>query len=633
MSTCFSCGFWETLTSDPEILQTVSGASIDFDTTPPCRHSTKPLLLKGDDFDMLHSEIHQLIAKGVVVPCCHDTVEYFSPMFPVFNTDESVRMILNLKDLNHFIKYLHFKMDSIHSVLHNVTPNCFMASIDLKSAYYSVPIAKYYQRYLKFSWEGKNYQFVCFPNGLSSCPRKFTKLTKVPLSTLREKDNVLISGYLDDFHLQGFDYLQCERNVLKALLLFDQLGFVIHPDKSVLIPQQEIKYLGFIINSVTMTISLTPEKKVSLRNFISEVLNSPQLTIRTIACLVGKIISSLPASTYGALYYRYLEKDKILALKTKRGNFDAYMTVSKKGREDLMWWFNTLPTMSAPIQLPAISCTISCDASNTGWGAVSPQHSTGGAWLETEQDLHINCKEMLAIYYGLRSFSDFLSNLHIRVLSDNTTAVSVINNMGTVRSEKCNFLAQEIWAFCQSKGIWISCAHIPGSLNSFSDFESRKEYKQAEWMLNPDLFHRATHKLAFNPDLDCFASRLNTQLPCYASFQPDPYAKFVDSFSINWGDFKCYLFPPFSLIGRVLQKIRIDGATVLCVLPHWPTQSWWPLLQHMMIRGPWVIKPSPKNLLLPQKHVEIHPLAKKLKLLICIVSGVSSEIKVWGNKP
>ena len=112
--------FWETLTSDPEILQTVSGASIDFDTTPPCRHSTKPLLLKGDDFDMLHSEIQQLIAKGVVVPCCHDTVEYFSPIFPVFNTDESVRMILNLKDLNHFIKYLHFKMDSIHSVLHSV---------------------------------------------------------------------------------------------------------------------------------------------------------------------------------------------------------------------------------------------------------------------------------------------------------------------------------------------------------------------------------------------------------------------------------------------------------------------------------------------------------------------------------
>ena len=48
-------------------------------------------------------------------------------------------MILNLKDLNGYIPYLHFKMDSIKTVLQNVTPGCFMASLDLKSAYYSVP--------------------------------------------------------------------------------------------------------------------------------------------------------------------------------------------------------------------------------------------------------------------------------------------------------------------------------------------------------------------------------------------------------------------------------------------------------------------------------------------------------------
>ena len=64
-----------------------------------------------------------------------------------------------------------------------------MASIDLKNAYYSVKIDESFQKYLKFIWHQKLYEFVCFPNGLSPCPRKFTKLTKVPISVIRLSGN------------------------------------------------------------------------------------------------------------------------------------------------------------------------------------------------------------------------------------------------------------------------------------------------------------------------------------------------------------------------------------------------------------------------------------------------------------
>ena len=67
---------------------------------------------------------------------------------------------------------------ALQSVISLITPTCYMASVDLKDAYYCVPIAVSDQKYLKFEWGGKLYQFTCFPNGLASCPRKFTKLTK-----------------------------------------------------------------------------------------------------------------------------------------------------------------------------------------------------------------------------------------------------------------------------------------------------------------------------------------------------------------------------------------------------------------------------------------------------------------------
>ena len=251
--------------------------------------------------------------------------------------------------------------------------------------------------------------------------------------------------------------------------------------------------------------------------------------------------------------------------------------------------------------------------------------TTGGAWSPDEQKLHINCKEMLAIYHGLRSFCKSIGGCHLRVLSDNKTAVSVLNKMGTVRSPQCNALAKIIWEFCKEGNIWITCAHIPGIENVESDLESRKEYKQAEWQLNPIIFVKATKRLKFFPDLDCFATRLNTKLKNYASFRPDPYAKYSDCFSINWAGHNCYLFPPFSLNGLVLQKIRVDRIKALCLFPHWPTQTWWPVMKSMLVELMWVIKPAKDNLLLPQQIKRLHSLYKKLSLIICLLSDLMKE--------
>ena len=618
---------WKKLTFDPEVLTIITGDTIEFEGIPPVSHIARSLTLSSRDKKLLDTEVHGLLKKGVIVQCTHEEVEYVSPVFPVSNSDGSVRMILNLKSLNNHITYHHFKMETIHTVLQNITPGCFMASLDLKSAYYSVPISQEYQKFLKFEWDNVLYKFVCFPNGLSPCPRKFTKITKAPLSSLRE-DDAIVSGYIDDFHIQGSDYRTCELNLIKTINMFDGLGFVIHPEKSAFIPKQEVKYLGFLINSIEMTISLTQEKRDKLYSLISKLLTVDVIQIRTVASVLGKIISSLPASSFGALYYRNLETNKIDALKKSRGNFDAFMTLTVGAKADLMWWRKNLHTMFAPIHLPPISLTLKCDASDTGWGAISQGMSTGGAWSPHEKDLHINCKEMLAIYFSLRSFCAHFHGLHIRVLSDNTTAISVLNKMGTVRSQQWNLIAQTVWQFCRDNKIWITCAHIPGKLNTEADTESRKEYKQAEWMLNSDIFEKAVQRFNFIPDLDCFASRINSQIPRYVSRMPDPYASFIDSFSINWSHFKCYIFPPFSLISRVLQKLRVDRATALCVFPRWTTQPWWPLLQFMMVGEPWVLKPKRNHLVLPQSPEDIHPLAHKMSLVLCKVSGDASPEKL-----
>ena len=71
-----------------------------------------------------------------------------------------------------------------------------MASIDVKDAYYSEPVAATDQKYLEFEWNGIVYKFTSFPNELSLCLRKFTKMLKRVYCYLRKDDaNLQVDGY------------------------------------------------------------------------------------------------------------------------------------------------------------------------------------------------------------------------------------------------------------------------------------------------------------------------------------------------------------------------------------------------------------------------------------------------------
>ena len=65
-----------------------------------------------------------------------------------------------------------------------------------------------------------------------------------------------------------------------------------------------------------------------------------------------------------------------------------------------------------------------------------------------------------------------------------------------------NKRAQQIWVFCEQFHIWISASHILGKENFEADFEPRREYKYAEWMLNPKVFNEAQKCLSFKSQID-----------------------------------------------------------------------------------------------------------------------------------
>ena len=74
-------------------------------------------------------------------------------------------------------------MDTLNTIINLMQKDAYMASVDLKDAYYSVKVDEKFRKYLRFWWEGQLYQFTCLPNGLSSAPRLFTNIITFQVAT------------------------------------------------------------------------------------------------------------------------------------------------------------------------------------------------------------------------------------------------------------------------------------------------------------------------------------------------------------------------------------------------------------------------------------------------------------------
>ena len=252
-----------------------------------------------------------------------------------------------------------------------------------------------------------------------------------------------------------------------------------------------------------------------------------------------------------------------------------------------------LPIKPTP---PDIDYVIYTDASETGWGAHDGINGIiEGRWSDDEIHYHINVLELLAIELALKAFLKDSNKKHVKIFSDNTTAVTYINKKGGIKSLSCNEIAKRIWEFfilntefSIHNNTHISAAHIPGKHNILAELASRKFQDSAEWMLELKIFDYVILQFG-RPEVAKFASRLTKQIPIYASWLPDPESSFIDAFTINWNNIFIYASTPFSIIWRMLQKIQEESKKAIVIVPLWTTQSWFTRIMELAISSPVII--------------------------------------------
>ena len=446
-----------------------------------------------------------------------------------------------------------------------------------------------------------------------------------PVSAILHSWGIRMRWYLNDWLVQSSSRESLLRDLRVVLDLCHELGIVVNPAKSHIVPSQVVQYLGVVVDSQSFWASPSPKRVARLRSTANEFLSCADPPASTWLSLLGILSSLSHLVPGGRLRVRSLQ----LCLHQAWDRVDQSVRIpwTPVCLRDLQWWLD-LPCLSLGVSLAQVSPDLDfwSDASDVGWGAHLGSLTASGLWDAEQAALSINTRELLAIREGLLHFSSSLVEKNVAVFCDNSTAVSYLRKEGGTRSPFLNSLAQEILRWAESLSIRLLPQFIPGSLNVLADSLSRPhQLPHTEWSLHPEVF-RSIGRM-WPVQIDLFATSANRQCSIFFSPFRDPLAAGTDAFLQRWDGLQAYAFPLWSVIPQVLAKLRSSPGTELTLIaPYWPQRTWFADLLHLSLAPP-VALPLRRDLLrLPQSHALYQGLPR-LRLHAWRLSGASRELQ------
>ena len=626
---------WCEVTSNHFVLQIIKfGLKLHFISPPPFMvlSSSPPSPTRAIS---ISSEVSSLLDKTAISVIQPDPEQVVSPIFDVPKKDSSdCRVILNLKILNTFIFKTRFRLEGYDVIINMLRRHDFMVSIDLKDAFLMFSMNVEFHKYLCFEWLGIRYAYQCMPFGLTSAPRIFTKVLKTVLVFLRSR-GLRITAWFDDMILMAESVPLLLEQLHFARLTLKSLGFLINEAKSVFVPSQSLLHLGYIWDSVSLSLSVPDDKVRVLKDLCSKALEASTSSLRFLQRILGSVESFRIAYPLAALHYRFLQREVATCISSGL-DWDHKISLSSSSRADLEWWLTCdmpLPSRSLAPFRPDI--TVTSDSSNQGWGAfTSLDEEAFGFWSPEESSLHINVLESLAVLFAFQCFFREVRNVNVLIVSDNYTTVSYINHFGGVRSQAVSSVITDLYSFCQERNLVIKASFLKGRLNLRADALSRR-VKDHGYSLPVSLFQHFCNHFCLDPEVDLFASRLNNKLPFYYSRGPDPSSSGFDAFSMDWPN-SVYAFPPIMLVDKFLAYFMNHNISEgLVVVPYWPGQSFFPNLLKLISNTPILFSvshlegsaqtPRPLRFLLAC-HISSDP--EKRKGYLRSLSQESSEVSI-----
>ena len=400
----------------------------------------------------LLQEVDELLAKSAIHEVTENFQEgFYSTIFLAPKKKNTWRPIINLRPLNQFIKKSKFKMTTLRQVIQEVRTGDWMLSIDLKDAYFHVPVCREHWKYLRFRVGSRTFEFRVLPFGITSAPRVFTKMMAPVTESIRRMIGLYNCAFLDDFLGKDQDrsYLESKSRAMTEFMT--RIGLIINWEKSELEPTQDLTYIGARFLTKIGIVTIPEDRVEAIMTIAEKIRKARRVVVRQFLRFLGLLNSCIFQVEWGRLHTRPLQLYLQAWWKPSRGNIEDTIPILPSVTEHILWWeqeSNLRKGVSLDPQDP--QQILVSDASRTGWGAyLESGGEVNGKWSEIEKERHINWLEMRAIFNALIYFQDTVKGQVIKVKCDNTTVVAYINKQGGTHSSSLCYLAWEMLNWCR----------------------------------------------------------------------------------------------------------------------------------------------------------------------------------------
>ncbi len=385
-------------------------------------------------------------------------------------------------------------------------------------------------------------------------------------------------------------YQRSELSCYAACELLIRVGYCIGLDKSVLVPQMVLGFLGVLVDTWKQAFLLTAKRKQKFATLRDRVLSGSVTDLLLIQKLMGHCISFISIIPAAKLYTSSMARAVSQAVKA--GNSDIVMDAALKEEIehwkflddwcDHMPWFHEFHG----------TVNIATDSSSYAWGCKATVGDTvrerRDYWNECEMTWDISVKEARALINGLASFGADIRNNRVDALVDNQVLIAAWTRQ-SARSVHMEAALKDLSGLLRRHNIWLRLTYVPSAMNE-SDAASRL-IVMSDCRLSPAAWSRVDGRFggASGHSFDLMALDSNSMLgrngeplPHFTPF-PTPLSSGVNLFAQRISPMEnCYVFPPFKMIPAVVGFIKERRLQCTMVVPlSDPIPNWMPILQEM----------------------------------------------------
>lgn len=399
--------------------------------------------------------------------------------------------------INNFMEStaLPFKYNSLDEVCDRLSRNDFMCCTDIKSAYRTVPILPEHWKLQGFRWTVGNHSRYFLDTrlsfGLRCAPYIFNEISNFVVQCMGRRGYHKVINYLEDYFCWGATFQECANTQECLIRLLGQLGFTIAWPKCSS-PSTECIFLGVLIDSKDMSMSLPSSKLARLRQELQFFRGRSRATVRQLQRLCG-ILSYASRVVRGGRTFsrRVIDLLKNLSPGTRR------VRLSHQFRTDVDWWLRWAEVFNGcGSMIPhnyGLGPTIVTDASFSGYGLVGDQKWCAGYfdsqlipsqlsrirndhlhWLNLHigGQLSINVRELIPIWLACVLWGSEWSGHQVICWTDNTQVLSAVNRGSSTSAISMSLIRQIFW-YSVAFDFHLVARHVPGKENIAADFLSR----------------------------------------------------------------------------------------------------------------------------------------------------------------